>query len=137
MQLKNLYLMYIFPPFSLFAITPGFIPRKHFIPPAPPVPAGATHLNPRQVLPLEPLVVLSCGLTAQVPSAPRGCEEAGDEAVTAEGENEVKLGRTSLKRHPGMRAGVGLMSIPKEKLLNAIEEPRSSKMDPFKPLERF
>lgn len=67
----------------------------------------------------------------------RGCEEAGDEAVTAEGENEVKLGRTNLKRHPGMRAGVGLMSIPKEKLLNAIEEPRSSKMDPFKPLERF
>lgn len=68
---------------------------------------------------------------------PRGCEESGDEAVTTEGENEVKLARTNLKRHPGMHAGVGFMSIPKEKLLNAMEEPRSSNMDPFKPLQRF
>lgn len=94
-------------------------------------------LNPRQMLPLERLVTLSCGLTNQIPAVPRGCEESGDEAVTAEGENEVKLGRTNLKRRPRMHADVGFMSIPKEKLLNAMEEPRSSSMDPFKPPQRF
>lgn len=85
------------------------------------------------MLPLEPLVTLSCGLTNQVPSVLGGREERGDEAVTTEGENEVKLGRTNLKRRPGMRVGIGFMSIPKEKPLNAMEEPRSSNMDPFKP----